>query len=1089
MDALASFMGDMQKNPMMPEWIGIQSRGMKQWISIELARKLGVCTNMRFLFPRQMVDKILTSFKPLDGRDESLDEDFLFWSVMKLINEKSSQKGLPSVEDYIKEDETGKKLYQLSMKIAKVFDDYQVYRPGMLIDWQTQKTGEILKDPVALWQAELWEKLVAKDRQNHIAFKTHLFLEKFSKEQINSQKLPLRMSLFGISALPAIFLQVFERISQVIDINLFLLAPSNLFFFDIKSERQIGKMALKEDLRIEPQELYYEMTNPLLSSLGTSGKAFFSGLEQFNYHEPPGDLFQDPLDESNTMLAYLQSDILNLVLRKEGQEDTPVKVASTDTSVCIHACHSPMREAQVLKDLLLNEFEKKPELDPHDIIVMMPDIEAYAPFIESVFNLENPLPFSISDKRKRFDAEPLDAFLKILALRNSRFEQACVLDLLLSESIARKFKITPGDITMIEKMVKDAKILWGRDSDHRKTMGLPPFHENTWQFGLQRLFMGMAMPEDHESLVQGILPCQPFEGLDLEVLGKFAAFCHALFSCLEILAGSKTIEKWCRALKKVSMTLMDRNFKNTEDFAFLVRTIDEVKADAQKAGFNDAVSFDVVNYYIEQKLDQTVSQGNFLAGNITFCNIMPMRSIPFKIVVLMGMGEKSFPRQAFSPGFNLIKKYPCAGDKIERDEDRYLFLEALLSARSKFIVTYTGMSIKDNSKIPCSGVVSELLETMEQSFVFPEKYTCNFSHPLHPFSQEYFIEKGPVFSFSKDNCNISKGLLKKDSQIPLFVGPSSLKGQEKMPFTATLEEMIRFFRNPVEGFVKQGLNIRMKNFEEQTLDREVFSMSGLDQYALGSFLIEKKSASSGEYDFYPVLKAMGSLPLGKKGKLEYDKMIKTAEPLIDKAVNIASKKRLPAVATKFTMDGLVISADFPDIREDGVYYLSYGKLNGARLVSAWVSHLAFNMLLPPGYPGTTHLVGRDPKGKKPVFICAFPPLESDAKKYFKALAQIYYKGMEAPFYFFCESSLQFVRAISKADFKLSRDTVFEAMKRSKPIFYGGYYRKGEKENRYVSLCVENNDPFESVDAILSSGFAQNSITIYKPLLENLKIIS
>ncbi|MCD4722639.1 MAG: exodeoxyribonuclease V subunit gamma [Desulfobacula sp.] len=1126
MDALVSVLGDVPDNPMMPEWIGIQSRGMKQWITLQMAQNFGVCANMNFAFPRQMLDQILTSFNPPEDIDDledmedpqdSLNEDILFWSILKMLSENPSPKELSSVKNYIKEDETGKKLYQLSMKIAKVFDDYQVYRPELLIDWQKGRQThpshpfhEIFKDPVAQWQAKLWNQIVSKDPKNHLAFKVDLFLERFSKKTISMDNLPSRMSLFGISALPKLFLQVFEKMSEMMDINLFLLTPSNQFFFDIKSAGQIGRIALKEDAGIDPELLYYEMANPLLSSLGTSGKEFHSCLEAFNYHEPFDDLFHDPGHDSDTMLSHLQSDVLNLVHRKEGCDDAPVTIAASDTSICIHACHSPMREAQVLKDLLLNEFEKDAELAPHDIIVMMPDVEAYAPVIESVFALETPLPFSISDRRKRSESEPLDAFLKILALRNSRLEQSCVLDLLLSESIAQKFKITFDEISMIEKMAEDAKILWGRDAGHRETLGLPPFEENTWQFGLQRLFMGMAMPENQDFLVQDILPCQSFEGLDLEVLGKFAAFCHTLFSGLKTLAGQKTIGKWCEALKQISVSLMDRNFKNGEDLIFLTQAIDQLKEDAQKAGFDETVSFDIIFCVIEQKLDLNISQGNFLAGNITFCNIMPMRSIPFKIVVLMGMDEKSFPRHSFNPGFNLIKKYPKPGDKIERDEDRYLFLETLLSARLKFICTYTGLSIQDNSKIPCAGVISELMDTIDQSFVLQKGVGYHFFHPLHPFNEEYFNQTGSFFSFSKDNCRIAKALCPDRTetdrfQSRLFVRPSSKKESRELPSSITLDEMIRFFKNPVEGFVKEGLNIKIQDLKEQTRDREVFSISGLDQYILGSFLVEKESAASnskpfGETDFYPFFKAMGSLPFGEKGKLEFDKMMNTAGPVIDAARAIASKKQLPPVATQINIDGLMVSANFSDIREDAVYFVTYGKLNSARLLSGWIRHLFLNICAPLNYPKKTILIGRDPKGKNPVLTCSFPALDSQALQYFKELTQIYIKGGEQPFYFFCETSWQFVQVISKQNFEpdrlepdwsaLDRDTVFKAMNNSKTKagWYGGYHQTGEKENRYVSLCVENNDPFESVDALLSSGFVQNSITVFKPLLENMKQI-
>ncbi|MBT3387616.1 MAG: exodeoxyribonuclease V subunit gamma [Desulfobacula sp.] len=1119
MDALVSVLKAVPDNPMMPEWIGIQSRGMKQWITMQTAKKLGVCTNMHFLFPRQMVDQILTSFKPLkdqENQNEGLNEDLLFWAIMKLIQENRSQKGLSSVENYIKDDETGKKLYQLSLKIAKVFDDYQVYRPHMLLDWQKNQCNEILKDPVAQWQARLWAMITSKNSQNHLAFKAITFLETFSSKNINYDNLPSRISLFGISALPQLFLQVFEKLSEIIDINLFLLTPSNQFFFDIKSERQMARIAIKEEPGIDPENLYYEMTNPLLSSLGTAGKKFHSCLEAFNYHEPFDDLFLDPIndsDKSNSMLVHLKSDILNLVLRKQGANDkkqgtndkkqgawdAPVTIGASDTSVCIHACHSPMREAQVLKDLLLNEFQKDPELNPHDIIVMMPDIELYAPFIESVFAFETSLPFLISDRRKRSESEFLDAFLKILALRDARLDKKQVLDLLLSESIAKKFKITTDEIYFIEKMVQDAKILWGRDADHRERFGLPPFEENTWQFGLQRLFMGMAMPENYEELVQDILPCQSLEGLDLEVMGKFAAFCHVLFSCLETLASEKTIEKWCDALKKISILLMDWNLKNKEDPIFLNQTIDELKENAQKSEFTGLVSFEVINSYIEHKFDQNISQGNFLTGNITFCNIMPMRSIPFKIVVLMGMDEKAFPRQTFIPGFDLIKKYPEAFDKILRDEDRYLFLETLLSARLKFIITYTGMSIQDNSKIPCAGVVSELADTMDQSFIFPEGKANHLFHPLHPFNEVYFNQTQSFFSFSNDNCNIAKALCtirseKGGNNKPKFIQGLTSKESKETLAGITIDEIIRFFKNPVKAYMKEGLNIKVPDIEAQALDREVFSISGLDQYSLGNLLIEKNKGFPSKTQFYPIIKAMGILPFGEQGKFEYEKILSTAGPVIDMARTIASKKQLPPMAFELNIDGLIVSANFSDIREDGAYFLSFGKLNSARLLSGWIKHLFLNACAPLDYPKKTILIGRDPKGKKPIVTFSFPRLESNAFKYFKELTQIYEKGKNQPFYFFCETSWQFLQALSRGNgeldpLKLDKDLIFKAMNKSKASWYGGYFNSGEKQDRYVSNCVENNDPFESVDALVSSGFVQNSITVYKPLLENLKITS
>jgi exodeoxyribonuclease V gamma subunit len=339
--------------------------------------------------------------------------------------------------------------------------------------------------------------------------------------------------------------------------------------------------------------------------------------------------------------------------------------------------------------------------------------------------------------------------------------------------------------------------------------------------------------------------------------------------------------------------------------------------------------------------------------------------------------------------------------------------------------------------------------------------------------------------------------LKNQSENPVFLQKSG-KGKSKESVSSiSLSDLIYFFKNPVQWYMKEGLDIKIPDMEEQTVDREVFTLSGLDQYNMGSFLVEQnlrlpgEPEEPGEEDYYPVLKAMGTLPLGQKGKLEYENITAFASPVINAARSIAAKKQLPAIAGEVNVNTIMVSENLSGINEDGAYYVSYGKLNGSRLFTAWLRHLFINLTAPDDYPKDTTVIGRDPAGKKDLLTYMFPSLKSDALQYFKNLVQIYTKGGDQLFYFASETSWQLVQILSKSRFDLDRDTVFKAMSsfKVKNSWYGGYNRKGEKDNRYISLCVENSDPFESVDALLASGFVENSIMIYKPMLENMKIIS
>ncbi len=1108
--ALVSVLKDVPDDPMVPEWIGVQSRGMKQWITLETAASLGICANFEFLYPRQIIDRILKIFS--SDLPEWIDENFIFWSLMGLIHDRDITDNLPDIGPYIKTDRTGRKKYQLAAKLADIFDDYQIYRPLMLLDWANGKNHSAMNDPAALWQAELWQKIV-KSENRCFAYQSVKFLKSSSDPVVNNiavtDILPARICLFGISAIPGLFMQVFEKISCVVDINLFTLCPSPQYFFDMKSEKQVNRLALQDSRNTEPSSLYYETGNPLLSSLGLSAGEFFAGLESFDYHEPEPDLFCDPFDDCTgqsteiTMLKVLQSDIFNLVNRKDKcKVHPPVHVDSCDNSIEIHACHSPLREAQVLKDILLNELENDPELALHDIIVMTPDIETYAPFIEAAFSCENSLGFSISDRRKRCESQVIAGFIRILDLKNSRLERSLVLDLLSFECIADKFQISSDEIPVMEKIVKHARILWGRDSEHRDSLGMPAFEENTWNFGLARLFMGMAMPENYDALVSGVLPCQSLEGSELEILGKLSAFCNAVFTLIDSFEGNATFDRWARVFISVCSDMIDRNSRTEEDMFFLVSAIEDMRKQAEAAGFDNKISFDTAAALVIDRLDLNVARGSFLSGRITVCNIMPMRAIPFKIVVLMGMDEKSFPRRAFGPGFDLVRKYPAPGDKSERSEDRYLFLETLLSARSKFICTYTGQSIKDNSVIPCSGVLSELIDVMKKSFIFPEGFLFHFFHPLHPFSESYFNCKAAMFSFSSDNCRIAQALARRTGKTGQKHSENikSEKSSSADRPCITLEGLIRFFKNPVAMFMQDILGIQIPEPEGRETDQIPFSLDGLEYYLLRKLWIEKNMRQGSDQDLYPLFKAMGVLPSGNRSVVEYKTVQEQAKSLADAVNGFVSPEILPDIRHQISFDGFDISAGFSDIRKTGLYFITSGNLSPSRRLSAWIRHLAYNIAAPCQYPKQTLTAGYEGSGKnKKVVVCSFAELSCDhAEKLLAELGKLYLQGMEQPLCFFCDSAWQFAKILEKDEFDpgkfnmtdIDSDLVNKAMKKALDAWEGGYRSAGERDNPYIDLLLSDiTDPFESVETLLSSGFIENTVKIYFPLLQNMEVLS
>ena len=1330
-----------------PEWVCVQSRGMKRWISIEFARKYGICANFSYFFPRDIIDRILllskavamdnsvqssfiqnNSIKTCASNENSnlrktdnivsesdFHRDVILWKIMADLPTLIDRKEFYGIKNYIKNDITGIRLYQISEKIARIFDDYEIYRPEMILHWADTNNGHAdydvddkhlnchntgeekiipgnlpdenyyyeniphvnisheygIKDPVDMWQPILWKHIMDKAAFSHIADDAEFFFKQEPQAVFENKKIkfPKRISFFGISSIPPLFLKILDRAGTCIDINFFLLMPSKEFFGYINSAKQMGKIIdgtrnyevnslcvtysdnnSAVDVELNNQSMsftdqdnfYLEQGNPLLASMGTSIRNFSLMLEDSSCNEPFSDLWYDPLLYSHSMLARLQSDILFLVHRRKEQDKGgaevlcsvnekttgqahgtesaglsesiespgPVKISDQDRSISIHSCHGPMREAQILKDLILDLFLNDPDLRPHDIIVMMPDIESYAPYIESVFSVEHSIPFTISDRKKRSESEMIATFLDILAAADSRLTLTEVLDILSGKAVGTKFNFSEQEILSIRKTAENAGICWGMDSEHRKQMGFSDLNENTWWFGFQRLMLGYAMPENYDSLFVDILPCESFEGTETEILGKFAFFCDILFKNLKKLTNLRKIHQWCDTFIDIffSMIAMDKNTEDDQEF--IIKAIDELRSTAENACYMEEVGFEVAINALHAKLDLTQSSGAFLTGGMVFCNLMPMRSIPFKVVALMGMNDRAFPRQTIAESFNLIKKYPAFGDRIQRDEERYLFLEALLSARQNFIITYTGMSIKDNSVIPPAGVVSELVETMHDSFIlshenkFFPKDDFIIVHPLQPFNEKYFKnnDNSCIFSFSDHYMRIAENLnslaksgentCKKDNLI-LDKSNIPVPAQDS---TITLNDLISFFKMPGEYFIKKRLGIVFSEFPGFVDDREPVELDGLENYLIGQSIVEKeiqysrkgrsveinfnrnkerksfiksvcheshikeqnlnlkeirpeernigqvtaeKTDFDGELkDLYPVFKASGRLPHGKKGKIEFDDIKSNAEPVYQYFMKEIDKGKLKtnmffscsaagrSVATPDLSETIISNKLFDSVYADirindtnitgtigniipgkGRYEYSYAKFSPKRILKAWIYHLVLNIIEKDKYPVETHLILRS---GKPGLVekILFTPL-SDPFSILSDLIDLFRKGMTAPLFFFPETSWAFAESIFKSNIGLSEDSIKKAIFTCMKKWHDPFHGRGEKLNRYILLIFRDKDlsdylfdhPFDEFSDICNThdyadfntmpdtegyNFIGTAMKIFFPVIENMK---
>ena len=423
---------------------------------------------------------------------------------------------------------------------------------------------------------------------------------------------------------------------------------------DILSEKEITKLLNKNlkrrKKRISETQLHLERGNTLLSSWGKYGRDFLARLHQYSPEE-----YSFPIDnEKETLLATVQSDILNL--RERGTpEYPPCEVTENDNSIQIHCCHSPMREVEVLYDNILNFFRSYPGLQPSDIVVMSPDIETYAPYIDAVFgSVQDPalrIPYTLADRNIRVESTIAESFLTLLELPGSRFAVSSVIDLLETREIQSAFSISENDLPVIKKWISETGIRWGIDKHTKERLNLPPFDENTWSYGLNRLLMGYSLPSGDQFSFMDIAGYDHLEGSQSEILGNFLDFIEKLTEFMTYLEQDHTLIEWSEILIRYLNSFFKTDQDHQNDLFTVQNTLIELDSIYKDLNYTEKVPLDILKNWLSSKLQQQSIRPAFITGNLTFCALLPMRSVPFRIVCLLGLDDQTFPRRSPSyPG-------------------------------------------------------------------------------------------------------------------------------------------------------------------------------------------------------------------------------------------------------------------------------------------------------------------------------------------------------------------------------------------------------------------------------------------------------
>lgn len=1030
------------RSPLETETIVVQSRGMEKWLSLELALRLGICANCRFPFPNNFIEEVFSVFIPEYKPDLSYDEDVLAWKIMEILPHLQIEKDFAAVRNYLGAEPDQLKLFQLSQRIAHLYDQYLVFRPEMILAWEEGKINKPER-----WQARLWREITASQGKMHKARLQQLFAKKVQNPPPD-YLLPQRITIFGISYLPVYHLKIFHKLSRHVEVNLFYLNPSQEFWADIKSDREISWIVQQAPPSVEDIELelfHLDKGNVLLASLGKAGRDFFRLVADLPVQSE--ELFVEPKAEN--ILTTIQSDIY--YLQDRGKDNLPpAMIAENDSSIQIHSCHSPLREVEALHDTLLALFEENGRLLPKDILIMTPSIEAYAPYIEAVFESRLPkIPYSIADCGIFSGSVIFKEFFVLLSIGASRFTVTDVLSVLENPAVSEKFGINSFSLNLIRHWVEDTNIKWGLNGVHRKEFGLPEFDQNTWSAGLDRIKLGYALAGENKNLFNGILPYDEIEGEQAEIFGRFLDFFESLIRTKKILCSRRKPGEWATVLKNIVDEYFDSGENYQQDIFILNKMLLRIQDEQKYFHSEEGVELSVIKHYLETNIDKTLSSANFLTGGVTFCTLLPMRSIPFAVIGLIGMNNDAYPRQERHQGFDLMETKKRIGDRSLRSDDRYLFLETILSVRNNLIISYVGQNVQDNSAILPSVLVSELTDYIDQGFYRKDGASVAESltrlHHLHAFHRDYYKGDNNLFSYSQENYAAAV-INNKPNEEPRFCAEitGNLELADKI---ITISELYNFYKNPVKYYLEKRLLLKLPKEGTADDDSEPFAIDNLQAYQIKQELIAAGSKAEAG-NIFQIKRAQSALPVGAAGDYYFQLERKEADDFIRKYSSYLNDKKLAPLDIDIIIGGHHIVGKIENVYTQHSISYRPARIRTNDYLRAWLNHLLLNYIKAENYPRKAIFIGED---------AAFQFKETEkSEAILNDLVDFFIQGHTRPLKLFPQASFVYAEALFKGN------TQEEALQRAQDVWLGDNFgwQNAEAEEIENIICFGKNIPFD-----------------------------
>ncbi|WP_233885872.1 exodeoxyribonuclease V subunit gamma [Paraburkholderia flagellata] len=1124
-DLIVNWIGQNPVAPLEKEMFLVQSNGIAQWLKLAFAADpeeggCGIAAAFEMSLPSRFLWQV---YRAVLGHDavpavSPFDKSRLVWRLMRMLPALLDEPGYEPLKRFMANDADQRKCFQLAQRVADLLDQYQVYRADWLAAWAANedvlidaRNARVPLPDEARWQAALWRALLADvsaQAQDGIGLRDtgraavhEAFMARAQSWQEGDARpkgLPRRLVVFGISSLARQSVEVLAALARWSQVLMCVHNPCMHYWADIVADQDLLRARHARQRRragapdqLDEAQLHLH-SQPLLAAWGKQGRDFIGLLDEYDSDEAREtytphftrigqriDLFDG--EDALTLLSQLQDDIRDLRPLGETREHwEPVNVQD-DESIRFHVAHSAQREVEILHDRLLAAFAADPTLRPRDVIVMVPDIEVYAPHIQAVFGLldgndPRSIPFSVADRAQRAFDPLIGALEMLLSLPYSRVTVSDVLDLLEVPAVRARFGIDVEDVPTLRNWIDGANIRWGLHASQRASLGLPQADElsapNSWAFGLRRMLLGYAAGE-RAGAWRGIEPYSEIGGLDAALLGPLTRLVDALDHAWRTLREPATVQVWCERLRALKAAFFSAQDEDAYTLDRLDGALETWREACDEAALTETLPLAIVAENWLAALEGGGLSQRFFAGAVTFATLMPMRAIPFRRVCLLGMNDGDYPRSRTPLDFDLMRRDYRPGDRSRREDDRYLFLEALLSARDHLHVSWIGRSVTDNTPRPPSVLVGQLRDHLKAGWRLEGFDAVNgdallealtIEHRLQPFSPDYFPprpEEATLYTYAHE--------WGKPADVrPTAEADAQVLAPPERDEPLSIRELGDFLRDPVRGFFRQRLRVAFESADSASENHEPFEVDALQAWQLQDELIRAQvmAMERGEDDLEPAALARlermhrsGDLATGGFGEVIGEELLAPMPELFAEYRKALARWPDPLehqyeIRLDATLEGRIVSLDdwLDDLRAapDGALgrvILEPGTLvkdkryRSDRLVPYWVAHVAAQIA---AGPVTTVIVSK-------VGVVEFVPLEAQvARDYLLALLAASDDGARRPLPLAVKTAFAWLRKLPDT-FDGARATVpAEAWEAARAAYEGHGRTPGEREtNAYL----------------------------------------